>query len=89
MPDVYISRSGMENRELDEKFTQTELSTLKDDLARITLDNQVKAQRMAELQQSLEVMNRNMQMITEVLAANPSIQQVEAALRRKRQLATT
>jgi spore coat polysaccharide biosynthesis protein SpsF (cytidylyltransferase family) len=89
MPDVYISRSGMENRELDEKFTQTELSTLKEDLARITLDNQVKAQRMAELQQSLEVMNRNMQMITEVLAANPSIQQVEAAIRRKRHLATT
>jgi len=31
MPDVYISRSGMESKQLDEKFTQTELGTLKDD----------------------------------------------------------
>lgn len=29
MPDVYISRAGMDNKELDEKFTQTELSELK------------------------------------------------------------
>jgi hypothetical protein len=26
MPDIYISRAGMENHELDEKFTQTECS---------------------------------------------------------------
>ncbi|MCL4176371.1 MAG: site-specific integrase [Verrucomicrobia bacterium] len=89
MPDVYISRSGMENRELDEKFTQTELSTLKEDLARITLDNQIKAQRMAELQQSLDAMNRNMQMITEVLAVKPSVRDVEAVLQRKRRAEAT
>lgn len=29
MPDVYISRSGMENQEVDEAMTQTELSDLK------------------------------------------------------------
>ena len=29
MPDVYISRSGMQNKELDEKFTNTELGELK------------------------------------------------------------
>jgi integrase/recombinase XerD len=28
MPDVYISRAGMENKELDEKFTSTELEDL-------------------------------------------------------------
>ena len=29
MPDVYISRSGMENKELDEKFAATELETIR------------------------------------------------------------
>jgi integrase len=84
MPDVYISRAGMENHQLDEKFTQTELSTLKDDLVRVTQENQIKAQRIDELQQSIEAMHRNVEMIAEVLAANPSVQQVAAALQRKR-----
>ncbi len=84
MPDIYISRAGMENPALDEKFTQTELSTLKGDLVRVTQDNQIKAQRIEELQQSVEAMRRNMEMIAEVLAANPSIREVAAALQRKR-----
>jgi len=87
MPDVYISRSGMENQQLDEKFTQTELSTLKDDLSRVTQDNQIKAQRIEELQDSVEAMRQNVEMITEVLARNPSIRDVERALIRKRRLA--
>jgi len=33
MPGIYISRAGMENKDLDVKFTNTELSGLKDDLA--------------------------------------------------------
>jgi len=84
MPDVYISRAGMENHQLDEKFTQTELSTLKDDLVRVTQDNQIKAQRLEQLQQSLDTMQRNIVMITEILAANPSVQEVALALQRKR-----
>src|ERR1043166_1187855 len=35
MPDVYISRAGMESKELDEKFTNTELSALKDEFAKM------------------------------------------------------
>lgn len=31
MPDVYISRSGMENKELDERFASTELEEIKRD----------------------------------------------------------
>jgi hypothetical protein len=89
MPDVYISRAGMENHQLDEKFTQTELSTLKDDLVRVSQENQIKSQRIDELQQSVEAMRRNLEMITEVLARNPNIREVEAALRRKRQLVAT
>jgi len=28
MPDIYISRSGMQNKELDEKFKSTEIELL-------------------------------------------------------------
>jgi hypothetical protein len=49
MPDIYISRAGMETRTLDQKFTQTELSSLKDNLARVNQDNQIKAQRIDTL----------------------------------------
>lgn len=34
MPDVYISRAGMENKQLDEKFTSTELEDLRLELER-------------------------------------------------------
>jgi len=35
MPDVYISRSGMENKQLDEQFTNTELSDLQTKVAKM------------------------------------------------------
>jgi hypothetical protein len=35
MPDVYISRSGMENKELDERFASTELEEIKRDNERL------------------------------------------------------
>jgi len=35
MPDAYITRAGMEAKALDEKFTQTELNTLKNELAEV------------------------------------------------------
>jgi len=84
MPDVYISRAGMENHQLDEKFTQTELSTLKDDLVKVTQENQIKAQRIDELQQSIAAMHRNVEMITEILAKKPTIEDVELALEWKK-----
>jgi len=34
MPDVYISRAGMNNKELDEKFESTELGELKTKLSK-------------------------------------------------------
>ena len=35
MPDVYISRSGMENKQLDEKMTNTELSEMQTKVAKM------------------------------------------------------
>lgn len=50
MPDVYISRAGMENKQLDEKFTSTELEDLKKELDRERQKNTI---------QLIEVEKRN------------------------------
>lgn len=41
MPDVYISRAGMENAELDKKFEGTELSELKHSLDKYKQENEI------------------------------------------------
>ena len=51
-------------------------------------DNEIKGQRIAELQESIESMKRHVEMISEVLAANPAIEEVERAIARKRRSIT-
>jgi integrase len=53
MPDVYISRAGMENKELDEKFTQTELGELKTKLERQEQENKLMKERQERLEEDL------------------------------------
>ena len=53
MPDVYISRAGMENKELDEKFTQTELGDLKYKLEKQEQENKVMKERQEALMQRM------------------------------------
>lgn len=84
MPDIYISRAGMENKDLDVKFTNTELSGLKDDLARLEQQNQIKDGRIVGMQQTIDEMQRNLAMIAEVLAMKPTVGEIERALQRKR-----
>lgn len=87
MPDVYISRAGMENKELDEKFTATELSAVKDDLVRVEQAAKIKDDRIAVLEKSLADLKSEFAQISEVLKLNPSIGDVEAALLRKKAIA--
>ena len=77
MPDVYISRAGMLSKDLDIKFTNTELGGLKDDLTRLQQQNRIKDERIGTLQTTIEEMQRNMAMITEVLAMKPTATDVE------------
>jgi len=83
MPDVYISRAGMENRELDEKFTNTELGQLKDELAKKDQADKIKDERIKELESAIEVLEKNVHTISKLLSAKPSIQAVERALKSK------
>ena len=84
MPDIYISRSGMQNKELDAKFTSTEIETLKDDLSKLQQQNKIKEDRITTLQSEIEKMQRNLAMVTEVLEMQPTESQIQKALKRKR-----
>lgn len=53
MPDVYISRAGMNNKELDEKFEGTELNELKDELEKEKQRRAVESDRIEILEQTL------------------------------------
>ena len=80
MPDVYISRAGMESKELDEKFIQTELGTLKTALARKEQEDRIKDDRIKELERAIGVIEMNFSSIARIVEANPPIQEVEARL---------
>lgn len=81
MPDIYISRAGMETKQLDEKFTQTELGALKDELAKVNLAARIKDERMEQAMQKMRV--ELLETVNQIIQKNPTIKQVEAALERK------
>ena len=90
MPDIYISRAGMENHELDIKFTKTEIGDLKDDFTKLQQETKIKDDRIAKLENSLTELQDNFRVVAEILQKRPSIADVESALqRKKRQTAPT
>jgi vacuolar-type H+-ATPase subunit I/STV1 len=93
MPDIYISRAGMETKQLDEKFAQIELGTVKDELARLEQATKIKDdrfeqatkikdERIHQLEESLRILHQNLDAISRVLSLNPTAAEVEMALRR-------
>ena len=84
MPDVYISRAGMETRQLDEKFTQTELSTVKHDLAQMEQAAKIKDDRIRQLEDSMHRMQQNLDAVSRVLSLNPTVREVASVLGRRR-----
>jgi integrase len=94
MPDVYISRTGVETKALEEKFSQTELSTVKDELARVKQDSRIKDEqtrqmeekkneRIQQLEQGMERQRRKLEDISRVLGLKPSVEELEAVLKRR------
>lgn len=83
MPDVYISRAGMESKQLDEKFTQTELGVVKDELARVQEANRLKDDRLQQMENSLQSLQRNLDAVSQVLSLNPSQSELRKAMARK------
>lgn len=84
MPDIYISRAGMETKALDEKFTQTELGTVKADLVKLEQTTKIKDERIRQLEESMRTLQENFEAVSRVLQLNPSVEDIEKALRRKK-----
>ena len=80
MPDVYISRAGMETKNLDEKFTQTELGTLKDDFTKMEQATRIKDERIRQLEESMRHLQQNLDAVSKVLNLNPTPEQIEGVL---------
>jgi len=54
MPDIYISRAGMENKELDEKFKSTELEELKKQLETERTKSAIDFENLKKTQEALQ-----------------------------------
>jgi integrase len=67
MPDVYISRAGMENAEIDEKIAQTELGDLKAKLERQEQENKIMKERQEQLEKRFERREKLDPLIDEVV----------------------
>lgn len=52
MPDVYISRAGVDSKQLDDKFTSTELGDLKTQLEREALERKRLQEKINEMQEA-------------------------------------
>ena len=66
MPDVYISRKGLIMKEVDEKFTQTELSELKIKLDKQEYLNKLKAEELEQEKLKREEMEERLSKIEEL-----------------------
>ena len=64
MPDVYISRAGMENKELDEKFAQTELGDLKTQLEKQELMLKMKSEELENVKKENEKSDNTLQEVS-------------------------
>jgi hypothetical protein len=86
MPDIYISRAGMETKQLDEKFNQTEMATLKDNMTKMEQEAKINYDRIKQLEDSVGALRNNVDTISRLLSLNPTIGEVEDTLRRKRRV---
>ena len=54
MPDIYISRAGMQDNELDEKFSSTTIEELKSIIEKQQQQNQLIKEKQEELEREVE-----------------------------------
>ena len=80
MPDIYISRAGMENKELDEKFTQTELGDLKYKLEKQEQQNNLMKERQERLEAELNRRQQFDPVLDKLLQQAPVIHQLKKLL---------
>jgi len=64
MPDVYISRAGVDEKELENKFTGTELTKLKDELEKERQKSKIEQEKMSKEIQELQNYFKDVEKVT-------------------------
>jgi len=58
MPDVYISRAGMESKQLDEKFKSTQIEELQKEFSKYKFEKNKESE---DLQNQINAQNKNLE----------------------------
>ena len=68
MPDVYISRAGVEEKELDNKFSNTQLEEVKDNMFKLEQENKLLKNKFENIKEEILKLA-----IKEIKAKKPSL----------------
>lgn len=88
MPDVYISRAGMETKQLDERFAQTELNAVKSELVEMEQARCIDKERIRQLESGMAAMGQNLKAVAQVLKLNPNVKEIQTGMSRQREPST-
>jgi len=83
MPDIYISRAGMETKELDEKFTQTQLGALQNQLVDLSQATKMKDERIRLLEETVQGLQKNFDAVSRIISLKPKSNEIRFVLQRK------
>jgi len=83
MPDVYISRSGMQNKDLDEKFTSTGLEELKVKLEKQEQTNQILKEKQEQLEKTLINREEADHMLNQIFQDKDALKRIITLLKQK------
>jgi hypothetical protein len=72
MPDIYISRAGVDNAELDHKFAQAETNSMNALLVQAQQREKLKDERIDQLERTLTQIQQQFDLIVAALQRNPS-----------------
>lgn len=70
MPDVYIARAGVEEKDLENKFSGTELTRMKNELE---MEKQKSSMELEEIKKELETRKKYDQIIENLIKSNPKL----------------
>lgn len=81
MPDVYISRAGMHNKQLDEQFKQNEISEIKSNYEKMEVDYKIKTDRLLAMEEKINLIIDHFGTLAELHQKEVKSKYVETALK--------
>jgi integrase len=88
MPDVYIARAGVDTQELDARFAAGEIEKFKSNLTRMEQESKIKAERIALLESTVAVMQKQFPLITQIVQEHGSVSELRKAIAEKQKQKT-